>query len=258
MRTLFRALVPLSSFRHMNIGNESTGAAIWKKRLLLLGGVCGTLILAVACGSELESEAAGNLEEEYDVPARRSRITLGNLPPMPDYPDSVAGHLVAVSAGDFPIDSRWRAEAGSCPSVGTIELYTEALQNGMGMLLHFPDSQVVGTYTVLSPDSGLGEGRVARIGVQFFREARNDAFGFHGIDGQVEISEAGGHLSGKFQVTLQETQIEILTRYAGVFSRIPLEQLPDDYCTGLSDSLRVRATESDTATVELVEGMTGS
>ncbi len=252
MRMLFRALVPLSSFLHMNIGNRSARWTIPQKRSLLLEALYGTLVVAMACGSEPDADAASGmeLEEEYDVPARRSRLTVDDLPPLPDYPDSIAGHVVAVSAGDFPIDGRWRAEAGACPAEGTIELYTEDLQNGIGMLLHFPDSQAVGRYTVLSPDSGLGEQRTARIAVQFFRQARNDAFGFHAVDGQIEISEAGDHLSGKFQTILKETQIEILTRCVGVLFRIPLERLPDDYCAGLNDSLRMRATEPDTALVD--------
>jgi len=209
--------------------------------------------VAVACGAKPESETTNELD-----PARRSRLNLETLPPMPSYPDSVAGHLVAVSAGDFPIAGRWSAAAWACPSAGTIELYTDDLQNGMGMVLHFPDAQAVGTYIVSPPDSGRDEERVARIGVQVFRDMRSEAFGFHAVDGKVEISEVGDHLSGKFQATLSETQIEILTQYVGVLFRIPLKDLPEEYCSVLRDSLRVPTTLSDTVVAGSGERVTGS
>jgi hypothetical protein len=226
--------------------------------LWLCGPVWGALLLLTACGSEPDPEAADDVQEEYEVPTRRSRLALGDLPPMPDYPDSILGHVVAVSAGDFPIDGAWPAEAWICPSVGTIELYTEDLQNGTGILLHFPDSQAVGTYTVLPADTGFSDERVARIGVQVFRETQNDAFGFRAIDGHIEISEADDHLSGKFQTTLRETQIEILTRYAGALFRIPLKILSDEYCTSLSDSLHMRPTEPDTVAADSADEVAGS
>ncbi len=166
---------------------------------------------------------------------------------MPGYPDGVAGKLVSLSDGDFPINGAWRAEAGICPANSTVEVYTEDLRDGTAIVLHFPDSQMVGTYTVLPADTGLSEERVARLGAQVFRE--NEAYGFHAIDGHVEVSENEGLLSGRFQSTLKETQIELLTRYVGVFLRIPLQQLPEDYCMTVRDSLEAVVADADSGGV---------
>ena len=129
---------------------------------------------------------------------------------MPDYPEGEKGKLVSLSDGDFPINGAWGAEAGVCVAEGTLELYTEDLRDGTAIVLHFPDSLMMGSYPVMSADTGLAEERVARIGAQVFRE--NEAYGFRAIDGTVEVSEIDERLSGRFQSTLKETQIELLTR----------------------------------------------
>jgi hypothetical protein len=196
-------------------------------------------------------------EELFQVPSRRDRLTMDELPPMPGYPEGETGRLVAVSDGDFPINGAWRAEAGICLPFGTLELYTDDLTNGTVIVLHFPDSQVAGTYTVLPADTGLSEERIARVGAQVFR-ADQEAFGFRAVSGHLELSEQDGHLSGRFQSTLSEIQTELLTRYVGVFLRVPLRALPDHYCAAMADSLRVTSANVDSAGISPTEDEGGS
>jgi len=187
----------------------------------------GMLVLAaallLACGEETVPE-----DEEIVIPDRRSRLTLEQLPAMPEYPAAAQGHLVAVSAGDFTIEGSWPAQVGVCEPAGPLELYTSDLRQGTAVVLHFAERRVEGTYAVLSPDSAVGQERVAHIGVQVYGDRQ--AFGFRAIDGQLEVSDFGNHVSGRFATTIRETQSEILTRYVGVFTELPVEPLTIDYC----------------------------
>ncbi len=212
-----------------------------------------TLLLFAACSSEVKTDEAGELEQgdKYDLPSRRTRLTPEELPEMPGYPDSVPGNIVAVSAGDFPVNGSWPAGAGVCDSVAMIELYTDDLRNGTAIVMHFGDTEVEGEYAVLPADTALSVERVARLGVQVFDET--EAFGLKAISGVLQVSDVDGHISGRFQATLMETQTEVLTRYVGVFLRIPLSALPETYCATLGDSLRVQLVEADTGEVSPAE-----
>jgi hypothetical protein len=200
--------------------------------------------LLSACGAETVSE-----DEEIVIPDRRNRLTVEQLPAMPEYPVAEQGHLVAVSAGDFTMEGSWPAQVGVCEPAGPLELYTDDLRQGTAVVLHFAEHRVEGTYAVLSPDSAVGQERVAHIGVQLYRDRQ--AFAFRAIDGQLVVSDFGDHLSGRFATTIRETQNEILTRYVGVFTELPVERLTVDYCLSLrADTLAVPGTAEDTAAAE--------
>ncbi|KPJ96653.1 MAG: hypothetical protein AMS18_00525 [Gemmatimonas sp. SG8_17] len=200
-----------------------------------------TAAFLLACGEETVPEA-----EEIVIPDRRNRLTLEQLPAMPEYPVAEQGHLVAVSSGDFIMDGSWPAYVGVCEPAGPLELYTDDLRQGTAVVLHFVGGRVEGTYSVLLPDSAIGQERVAHIGVQLYRE--NQAFGFRAIEGQLEVADFGNHVSGRFATTIRETQTEILTRYVGVFMEIAVERLTTDYCLSLrADTLAVPGAADDTA-----------
>jgi hypothetical protein len=205
-------------------------------------------VLFVACGQETVPE-----DEEIVIPERRNRLTLEQLPAMPEYPVAEEGRLVAVSSGDFTMDGSWPAHVGVCEPAGPLEMYTDDLRQGTAVVLHFVEHRVEGTYSVLSPDSAVGQERVAHIGVQLYRDRQ--AFGFRAIEGQLEVSDFGDHLSGRFATTIRETQNEILTRYVGVFSEIAVERLTIDYCLSLrTDTLAVPGTAEGVAAAEADRG----
>jgi len=202
----------------------------------------------LACGDEPVPA-----DEEIVIPDRRNRLTLEQLPVMPEYPVAEQGRLVAVSAGDFTMDGSWPAHAGVCQPAGPLELYTDDLRQGTAVVLHFVEHRLEGSYPVLPPDSAVGQERVAHIGVQLFQERQ--AFGFLAIEGHLEVSDFGDHLSGRFATTILETQNEILTRYVGVFTEIPVEPLTIEYCLSLrSDTLPAPGSVGDSAVAEPIRG----
>lgn len=213
-----------------------------------LGVLVVTAAFFLACGGETVPE-----DEEIVIPDRRNRLTLEQLPAMPEYPVAEQGHLVAVSSGDFTMDGSWPAHVGVCEPAGPLELYTDDLRQGTAVVLHFVEHRVEGSYSVLLPDSAIGQERVAHIGVQLYRD--NQAFGFRAIEGQLEVTDFGNHVSGRFATTIRETQNDILTRYVGVFTGIPVERLTIDYCLYLrADTLAVPGTAQDTAAAESDRG----
>ncbi len=192
------------------------------------------LVIMTACNRGTESEA--DVADADDL--ARPLLTLEQLPPMPDYPRPRNGRLVVVSAGDFAIDGEWEAEAGICATAYEIELYADDDSLGTLLVFYYPDGEPEGSYSIMTADSiEIGE-RAALIGVQVFQ--KEEAFGFRGIEGSIELQIAGEGLTGRFTATLKEVEEDVLTLYVGVFSNVALRELPTEYCSRLShDSLSV-------------------
>jgi hypothetical protein len=150
---------------------------------------------------------------------------------MPDYPHASDGQLVVVSDGDFILDGKRRAVAGLCPEQRILELYAEDEAGGTAVMAQFPQGVAVGDYPIVLPDSAAVDERSARIGVQVFEE--RDAFGFQAFIGTLEVLSLGKRLSGRFASTVRDLQTDILTRYVGVFTDIPVETFDQDYCNTL-------------------------
>jgi hypothetical protein len=201
------------------------------------------LIGVVACSDEPVSEAEA---PPVDQEPGRTHRTLEQLPPMPAYPDTSPGQLVVVSDGDFVLDGKRKAAAGLCPEQRILELYAEDDSGGTGVMLQYPDGDAVGEYPVLLPESTLVDERSARIGVQVFEE--RDARGFQALGGTLEVLSLDDHLSGRFMSTVRDVQTDVLTRYVGVFSAIPVEVLEQEYCTTLRPADHADTTQVDTAT----------
>jgi len=199
------------------------------------------LIAVVACGEEPVSEDEAPVGQEPG----RTRRTLEQLPPMPAYPDPSSGQLVVVSDGDFVLDGRRPATAGLCPEQRILELYAEDDSGGTGVMLQYPEGDAVGEYPVLLPESTLVDERSARIGVQVFEE--RDARGFQALGGTLEVVSLDEHLSGRFVSTVRDVETDVLTRYVGVFSAIPVEVREQDYCTTLRPAEHADTTQVDTA-----------
>jgi len=185
---------------------------------------------------------------EVEVPPSRhvsgTQRSLEQLPPTPDYPQASDGYLVAVSDGDFVLDGKKRATAGVCSEQRILELYAEDETGGTAVMVQFPQGDAVGEYPIVLPDSALGDERSARIGVQVFED--RDAFGFQAIVGTVVVTSLGQRLSGHFASTVRDIQTNVLTRYVGVFTGIPVDILDRDYC----DILRPEQI-SDTSNVDI-------
>ena len=192
------------------------------------------LIVVIGCNAEIEPETETGIPGPAE-PAR-SLLTLGQLPPMPDYPRPRDRHLVVVSDGDFTIDRVWEAEAGVCATAYNMELYAEDDSSGTVIVAYYPDGDLEGTYPISLVDSVVIGERAALVGVQIFRE--REAFGFQAIDGSLEIQAVGEKLTGRFTATVQEVQSQVLTRYVGVFGNVELRDLSSEYCGNLEHEPR--------------------
>jgi hypothetical protein len=191
--------------------------------IVLLVGV------VTACSFDAEIDSGAEVPNE-DEPAK-ARLTLEELPPMPDYPNAARGNLTVVSSGDYVIDHEWDADVGSCEGAFVMELYAEDETSGSAIVLHYPDGEPTGVYPIVQSDSVTIDERIALVGVQVFEERQ--AFGFQAIEGTLEVLSLGEVISGRFASTIKEVQSEVLTRYVGTFRDVKIAELSADYCRGL-------------------------
>jgi hypothetical protein len=163
-----------------------------------------------------------------------TRMTVEELPPMPPYPRARGGRLVTVSAGDYDIHGSWETTAGLCGDLGVLEMYAGPSGLGTALILQMPEDDVLGEYPVVAATAVFPSAPAALLAVQVFDEP--EAFGFQAYDGQLELTEMGEVVSGRFAMTLREINMDVLTHYVGVFENIPIEPLTDEYCAMLRDS----------------------
>ncbi len=183
-----------------------------------------------ACGGQGESEQEAPVDPvELTTPSE-----VDELPPRPDYPRSRRGHLVTATAGDYEIEGSWRTSAGFCEDIGVIEMYAGPDGNGVGLVMHIPESEPLGTYPVVAADVDFPEAPAALIAAQVFDDP--DAYGFQAYTGEMELTEIGESVSGRFATTMREIRTDMLTHFVGVFDDIGLEALADDYCAVVRDS----------------------
>jgi hypothetical protein len=113
------------------------------------------------------------------------------------------------------------------------------------MLIRIPETDTLGEYPIVAATEELPAAPAALVAVQVFDEP--DALGFQAYTGLLELTEFGnGELSGRFESTVREISTDILTHYVGVFERIALEPLTDEYCKAVADS----AVADDSASTE--------
>lgn len=186
--------------------------------------------LALACGGQ--PELLNDIQREPDT--RRTLLTVEELPPMPSYPTPRRGRLVTQSAGDHDIHGAWEGHAGLCEEIGIMEIYAGPPGLGTALLLRMPEGNPLGIYPVVAADADFPDVPAALIAVQVFQDP--EAFGFQAFTGQLELSEFGDKVSGRFASTLREISIDMLTHYVGVFDGIPVEPLSTDYCQVVRDS----------------------
>lgn len=173
-----------------------------------------------------------------DPPAPAIAITSSDaedLPPMPSIPDAERGHLVAVSAGDYPINGSWEAQAGRCSEIGILEMYAGPSGLGTGMLVRISPGDPVGTYPVHVPSFDLPDPPAVLVAVQAFNDP--EAFGFQAYEGQLELTVLGETVSGRFETTLREISTDMLAHYVGIFEDVPVAPLLPEYCQRLRDSI---------------------
>lgn len=202
-------------------------------------------MLLWTCGGQGESEQEAPVDPvELTTPSE-----VDELPPRPDYPRSRRGHLVTATAGDYVIEGSWRASAGFCEDIGVVEMYAGPQGTGVGLVMHIPESDPLGNYPVVAADVDFPEAPAALIAVQVFDDP--DAYGFQAYTGELELTEIGESVSGRFATTMREIRTDMLTHFVGVFDDIALEALADDYCAVVRDStIGVDSTAIDSTLVD--------
>jgi hypothetical protein len=186
--------------------------------------------LMMACGGQgAQPDDAG-----FDYESVETRLTVEQLPPMPPFPEARAGRLVTVTAGDYDISGVWEVDAGFCAEIGVLEIYAGPSGLRTAILLHVTEGASLGTYPVVAAALDLPDAPAALIAVQVFEDP--EAFGFQAFSGELELSDFGAEVSGRFNVTLREIGMDLFTHFAGVFEEIGVDPLSPDYCRVLRDS----------------------
>ncbi len=186
--------------------------------------------LMMACGGQgAQSDDAGI---DYDTVG--TRLTVEQLPPMPPFPEARGGRLVTVTAGDYDLSGVWEIDAGFCGEIGVLEIYAGPSGLRTAILLHVTEGDSLGTYPVVAAALDFPDAPASLIAVQVFENP--EAFGFQAFSGELELSDFGARVSGRFNVTLREIGMDLFTRFVGVFEDIMIDQLSPDYCRVLRDS----------------------
>lgn len=186
--------------------------------------------LMMACGGQgSQSDDAGI---DYDTVG--TLLTVEQLPAMPTYPEARGGRLVTVTAGDYDLSGIWEIDAGFCAEIGVLEIYAGPSGLRTAILLHVPEGDSLGTYPVVAAALDFPDAPAALIGVQVFENP--EAFGFQAFSGELELSDFGARVSGRFNVTLREIGMDLFTHFVGVFEEVLVDPLSPDYCRVLRDS----------------------
>lgn len=156
--------------------------------------------------------------------------------PMPDYPAARRGRLVAVSAGAVDLSGSWLGRAATCDDIGVLQILAEEPGRGTLILVQMPATDRLTTYPITVVEEGLPAAPAAQVGVQILGETGN--YAFQGAEGDVYLdSLVNGELSGRIATTLREISSDERSRYAGVFSRIPVAPLAQEYCDRMAAAL---------------------
>jgi hypothetical protein len=202
----------------------------------------GCAALFYACGGEPADEAvvADSMGIEgrmtRPTPALQDSLEAEEQEPliMPDYPEPLLGHLVTRAAGADEIAGEWPARAGSCEESGTLQVIGE--REGTGTILLFflpPEGDYARSFPVVPVDTTVPEPPAVRVGVQLLRDTRGETF--QAIDGTVELAAQDSRVSGRFAISLLNTEANDTALYAGVFSEVRVRPWPPLECPALEE-----------------------
>jgi hypothetical protein len=202
-----------------------------------------TCLLAAACAGDQE-------EPQPDAPADTIAAVQEEEPvpfdsiPIPEYPEARRGRLVAVSAGPVDLSGSWEGQAGICATLGVLQVLAEQPGRGTLMLFQMPDDGRVTTYPITIVEDGVPVPPMAQVGVQIMDES--GTFAFQGAEGEIHLDDLeDGEATGRIAATLREITSDERVRYAGVFSRIPVTALPQEYCDQMATAMTPDTTEAD-------------
>jgi len=186
--------------------------------------------LMMACGGQ----GAQSDDARIDYDTVNTLLTVEQHPPMPPFPEARGGRLVTMTAGDYDLNGVWEVEVGLCGEIGILEIYAGPSGLRTAILLHIPKGDSLGTYPVVAAALDFPDAPAALIAVQVYKDS--EAFGFQAFSGELELSDFGARVSGRFNVTLREIGMDLFTHFVGVFEDILVNPLSPDYCRVLRDS----------------------
>lgn len=200
--------------------------------------------IAVACGEPAEEPAEETTPVLSDQP-EEDPIPFDSLP-MPDFPEPQRGRLVVRGAGSYMLDGAWPAAARMCDDPPMMQIVAQEPGIGTLVLLQLPPaSRRLTDYPVTIVEQGAPTAPASQVGVQLFQGGAASAF--QAMEGQVSIHSFGDQISGEFAVILREIASGDGQKYAGVFERVPIEQIPVEDCLRVKEALeQPDSTVSDT------------
>jgi hypothetical protein len=200
------------------------------------------IILVTACGDSAEEEAAEQAAEQAEVASTTADEQPNEEPvpfdslPMPDFPEPQRGRLVAVGAGSYDLDGAWPAVARMCEDPPMMQVIAQEPGIGALVLLQLPEAgQRLTDYPVSIVEEGAPDPPASQVGVQLFLSGAASAF--QAMEGQVSVFEFEERISGRFAVILREIGSGDGQKYAGVFQGISIEQIPEEDCLRVRQSL---------------------
>lgn len=127
----------------------------------------------------------------------------------------------------------WPARAAACDEPPALQVLAQSQDVGTLILLHLaqpiPDQS---SYPVAVPDSGFPSPPAAQVAAQLTMPGSVRAF--QAVNGTVELTALDATVSGRFAVTLRETESQDSLRYVGVFEGIPIGRAAAADCAAMA------------------------
>ena len=209
-------------------------------------GVGPTLVVCLlvgACGAEQDEALPETETDAVAVEVETEPLPFDSIP-VPDYPEARRGSLVAVSAGSVDISGSWPGRAAICDSLGMLQILAEEPGRGTLILLQMPEGNRATTYPIAIVDEGPPEPPAAQIGVQILGDG--GTYAFQGAEGDIHLdSLQDGKASGRIATILREITSDEPLHYVGVFSRVPVVPLSQEYCDQMASAMAPTDSATD-------------
>lgn len=214
----------------------------WRARPRTIAAALAVLGCGEGPGGDAASPGADTVARRGALPDWATAVPAP--PSLPPDPDPDAGRLRIRGSGDVPLEGVWPARAGMCDTPGLLQVVSGDPAVGVLVLVLFPrDGAAPGRYPVRVTREGLPAPPAAQVAVQVFEDP--EAYALHALTGEVELTELAARASGRFRAALVEVVTQQRIGVAGVFSEVPVRQLPEWECERAASA--VDTTVADTA-----------
>ncbi len=181
------------------------------------------VVLAAACGGDGAAPPDEVMNEDSLMVLEALSQDTATVPLVPPHR---SGSVAMAGTGGHPFSAVNTASATRCADSGLLEITGRSDTMDVILLLRTADPAET-AYAIHPPTDSFPPGS-ARTGMLLARG--RTGFVFQGIAGSVTLDASGRRVSGTFEMLLQETALEQVTRVHGAFTRIAVNPASAALC----------------------------